>query len=114
MADPTSNYSVQELHGPTLGSKNTAGLSILLLLQVFLVASASATTLVSILEHLKTRFGLIVSAAKLSQVGFTETLAKEGYKYNIICNVIAPIGREAFAACSPCVLLAQIPILRYP
>lgn len=38
------------------------------------------------------------SAAKLAQVGFTETLAKEGLKYNVICNVIAPIAASRMTA----------------
>ena len=54
---------------------------------------------------------LILKAAKLSQVGFTETLAKEGYKYNIICNVIAPIGESLPSFVSQDLHWRSMPIL---
>jgi multifunctional beta-oxidation protein len=50
------------------------------------------TTLVCHQESLARDGLLMETAAKLALVGFTETLAKEGLKYNILCNVIAPIA----------------------
>jgi multifunctional beta-oxidation protein len=34
------------------------------------------------------------SCAKSALIGFGETLAKEGFKYNIHCNIIAPLARS--------------------
>lgn len=38
------------------------------------------------------------SAAKLGMVGFTETLAKEGVKYNILSNVVVPLAASRMTA----------------
>jgi multifunctional beta-oxidation protein len=49
------------------------------------------------------------AAAKLALVGFTETLAKEGAKYNIHSNIIAPqAGSRLTATVLPPEVLAQL------
>lgn len=75
-------------------------LSIHLRLPVFSGALDKPTTQVCCQEAAVKRL-LNRTAAKLSQVGFTETLAKEGFKYNILCNVIAPIGKKHDSCSSP-------------
>jgi hypothetical protein len=87
------HINVRGQHGHTLGNKNMVESSTPLQLLVFLEASVKQTTQVRLhaedLEYLAKR----LTAAKLAMVGFTETLAKEGAKYNIHANVIAPIGK---------------------
>ena len=88
--------SAQEPLGRISGSRSMGESSIRPRPPGFLEALDRLTTQVCRREVALKRL-LTRTAAKLSQVGFTETLAKEGFKYNILCNVIAPIGKK------PCV-----------
>ena len=38
------------------------------------------------------------SAAKMAPIGFTQTLAREGVKYNILSNIIAPLASSRLSA----------------
>jgi len=92
--------SAREPLGRTSGSRSMGELSIHLRLPVFSGVLDKPTTQVCCREA-KVKRLLTRIAAKLSQVGFTETLAKEGFKYNILCNVIAPIGKKHNSRNSP-------------
>ncbi|KAK5163707.1 uncharacterized protein LTR77_010380 [Saxophila tyrrhenica] len=64
------------------------------------------------------------AAAKMALVGFTETLAKEGLKYNIHCNVLAPAAAsrltqtvwppEMMEAMNPASVVPLVGVLVHP
>src|ERR1700759_123881 len=85
----------QERHGPILGNRNLVESSIPVLPVDCMEISARPIMLVSrstAALRIVSRFLTTISntAAKMALVGLTETLAREGAKYNIHANALAP------------------------
>jgi hypothetical protein len=84
---------VRTQRGQSFASRSSAGLSIQPALLACLVSRVSKLSLRMFRIHApEGNFGQAnYSAAKMGLVGFTKTLAREGHKYNIKVNAIAPV-----------------------